>query len=191
MQPYSSTDTAKTWKKSRYILSEIPDAHLIDNLSISVHAFPMPILTSFSVDYIYIYIFWYTGINRYPDYKWLPVKAIKFLHYVPNKITEQWSFKIFQENLVLEQLTNKLNSLILSWWIITELVTAIHNDLLINWWINRFWYKYLKSIFFVFVWQYQLWNKAVNLTHLVKIELNNNTFKKSLQTRLPLRVFII
>ena len=34
---YSSTDTAITWKKSGFILSDGSDFHMIDNLSIAIH----------------------------------------------------------------------------------------------------------------------------------------------------------
>ena len=37
--PYSSIDTVTAWKKSCFILSDRLDFHMIDNLSIAVHAF--------------------------------------------------------------------------------------------------------------------------------------------------------
>ena len=40
------------WKNSRFILSEKLDFHMVDNLLITVHAFPTHILTSLSVDEI-------------------------------------------------------------------------------------------------------------------------------------------
>ena len=52
VQTYSCTDIDTTWQKSRFILSEISDFHMIDNLSIAVHAFPMCMLTLLSVDEI-------------------------------------------------------------------------------------------------------------------------------------------
>ena len=47
---YSSIDTAKALKKFCFISSERSDFHMIDNLSIIVHAFVMRTLTSLSVD---------------------------------------------------------------------------------------------------------------------------------------------
>ena len=48
--PYSSTDTDS--KKSHFILIERSYLNMIDNLPIAVHAFPMRMLTSLSVDEI-------------------------------------------------------------------------------------------------------------------------------------------
>ena len=47
---YSSIDTVTAWKKSRFILSDRSDFHIIDNLSITVYAFMRRVLTSLSVD---------------------------------------------------------------------------------------------------------------------------------------------
>ena len=44
---YSRTDTAVAWKKLRFFLSGKFDFHMIDNLSIAVHALANRILTSF------------------------------------------------------------------------------------------------------------------------------------------------
>ena len=52
VQPCNSTVTARAWKNSRFISSERLDFHMVDNLSIAVHAFPMRMLTSLSVDEI-------------------------------------------------------------------------------------------------------------------------------------------
>ena len=50
MHPYSSIDTTAAWKKLRFILSVRSDFHMIDNLSIAVHAFVSRVSMSFSVD---------------------------------------------------------------------------------------------------------------------------------------------
>ena len=50
VHPYSSTDTTAAWKKSHSISSDRLDFHIIDSLSIAVHAFTRHILTSLSVD---------------------------------------------------------------------------------------------------------------------------------------------
>ena len=50
MYPYSRIDMTAAWKKLRFILSDRFDFHMIDNLSIEVHAFPSRILMSLSVD---------------------------------------------------------------------------------------------------------------------------------------------
>ena len=50
----SSTDTATPNKKSRFIWPKRSDFRMIDSLSITVHAFPMHILTSLSVDEMWL-----------------------------------------------------------------------------------------------------------------------------------------
>ena len=50
VHPYSYIDTAATWKKSRFILSNRSDFHIINGLSIAIHAFGRRISTSLSVD---------------------------------------------------------------------------------------------------------------------------------------------
>ena len=47
---YSSIDTTAAWKILRFILSVRSDFHMIDSLSIAVHAFLSRVLMSFSVD---------------------------------------------------------------------------------------------------------------------------------------------
>ena len=50
VHPYISMDTTAAWKKLRFILSVMSDFHMIDSLSIAVHAFVSRVLMSFSVD---------------------------------------------------------------------------------------------------------------------------------------------
>ena len=50
VHPYSSIDTTAAWKKLRFILSVRSDFHMIDSLSIAVHAFVSRVSMSFSVD---------------------------------------------------------------------------------------------------------------------------------------------
>ena len=50
VHPYSSIDTTASWKKLRFILSVRSDFHMIDSLSIAVHAFVSRVSMSFSVD---------------------------------------------------------------------------------------------------------------------------------------------
>ena len=50
VRPYSSIDSTAAWKKTRFILSYRSIFHMIDSLSIAVHAFARGILTPFSVD---------------------------------------------------------------------------------------------------------------------------------------------
>ena len=68
VQPYNSTDTATSWKNSSFILSERLDFHMLDNLSIAAHDFPMRILTSLSVDEILLsrYRNWFTNFRDLP-----------------------------------------------------------------------------------------------------------------------------
>ena len=48
--PYSNIDKTAAWKEPRFILSDKSDFHMINSLSIAVHAFTRRILTSLSVD---------------------------------------------------------------------------------------------------------------------------------------------
>ena len=50
VHPYSSIDATPAWKKLRFILSIRSDLHIIDSLSIAVHAFVTLVSMSFSVD---------------------------------------------------------------------------------------------------------------------------------------------
>ena len=50
VHPYSSIDTTAAWKKLRFILSVRFDFHMIESLSIAVHAFVSRVSMSFSVD---------------------------------------------------------------------------------------------------------------------------------------------
>ena len=50
VHPYSSIDTTAAWKKLRFILSVRSDFHMIESLSIAVHAFVSCVSMSFSVD---------------------------------------------------------------------------------------------------------------------------------------------
>ena len=50
VHPYSSIDMTTAWKKLRFILSVRSDFHMIDSLSIAVHAFVSRVSMSFSVD---------------------------------------------------------------------------------------------------------------------------------------------
>ena len=52
VHPYSRINITAAWKKSRFILSYRSDFSMIDNLSITVHAFAWCILMSLSVDEI-------------------------------------------------------------------------------------------------------------------------------------------
>ena len=50
VHPYSSIDTTAAWKKLRFILLVRSDFHMINSLSIAVHAFVSHVSVSFSVD---------------------------------------------------------------------------------------------------------------------------------------------
>ena len=50
MQPYCSTDTAIAWNDFCFVLSELSDIHMFDNLSIVVHALLLRMLILISVD---------------------------------------------------------------------------------------------------------------------------------------------
>ena len=52
VHPYCIMLIATTWKKSCFILLDISDFHIIDNLLIAVHTFVRHISTSFSIDEI-------------------------------------------------------------------------------------------------------------------------------------------
>ena len=51
LQPYCSTDMATTWKKS-ILFYQRSNFHVIDNVSVAVHVFPIRVLISLSVDEI-------------------------------------------------------------------------------------------------------------------------------------------
>ena len=67
VQLCSNNDTATIWKKSRSILSERLDFHMIDNLSIAINAFTMRILTSLSGDEILLP----RCVNWSTNFRWL------------------------------------------------------------------------------------------------------------------------
>ena len=50
VHPFNSIDTNAAWMKFRFNLSGRSDFHMIDSLSIGVHAFTRGILTSLSLD---------------------------------------------------------------------------------------------------------------------------------------------
>ena len=50
VHPWGSIDITTAWKKSRFILSNRSDFHMIDGILIAVHFFVRYILTSLSVD---------------------------------------------------------------------------------------------------------------------------------------------
>ena len=50
VHPYSTIDTTYAWKKLRFILSVRSDFHMIESLSIAVHAFVSRVSMSFLVD---------------------------------------------------------------------------------------------------------------------------------------------
>ena len=50
VHPYSSMETTVAWKKLRFISSVRSDFHMIDSLSIAVHAFATRVSMSVSVD---------------------------------------------------------------------------------------------------------------------------------------------
>ena len=68
MQRFRSTDTATTSKNYRFILSERLDFHMVDNLPVPSHAFPMRMLTSLSVDKILLLRY----INYSNNFRGLP-----------------------------------------------------------------------------------------------------------------------
>ena len=71
VRPYSSIDSATTWKKSRFTLPTRSDFHTTENLSIAVHAFARRMLTSLSVDEMLLSRY----VNRSTDFKGLPLKV--------------------------------------------------------------------------------------------------------------------
>ena len=57
---YSNTDTIDAWKKSSFLLPNRSDFNIIDNLSVAVKTLARRILTSFSVDEMFLwrYVNW-------------------------------------------------------------------------------------------------------------------------------------
>ena len=68
---YSSIDTAMAQKKSCFILLERSNFHIIDNLSVAVHAFARYMLTSLLVDEIFLLGY----MNFYTNFRGLPLKV--------------------------------------------------------------------------------------------------------------------
>ena len=68
VHPYISIDTAIASKNYHFILSERSYFHMINNLSITAHTFPMCMLTSLSVDEILLprYMNWSTYFRSLP-----------------------------------------------------------------------------------------------------------------------------
>ena len=68
MQPYNSTDASTAWINSLFVLSEKSDFHMVDNLLIAVHASPMRMLISLSVDKLLLmrYMIWTTNFKALP-----------------------------------------------------------------------------------------------------------------------------
>ena len=68
VQPYSSTDSTTAWKNCRFNLSVRSDFHMIDDLFVADHAFPIHVLTSLSVDEILLprYVNCSTGFRGLP-----------------------------------------------------------------------------------------------------------------------------
>ena len=81
VQSYNSSDTVIPWNNKRFVLSERSDCHMVDNLSMAVHAIPMGMLTSLSVDEILLpsYVKWSTNFRGYLEWKW-------YHHYQSSKI---------------------------------------------------------------------------------------------------------
>ena len=71
VHPYSSI----AWKKSRFILSYRSDFHMIDSLSIAVHAFARNILISLSVDETLLPRY----VNLSTNFRELPFRVETFL----------------------------------------------------------------------------------------------------------------
>ena len=65
VQPYNITNIAIAWKESHFILSKRSYIHMVFNLNIAVHVFPMGMLTSVSVDEILLprYVKWSTNFR--------------------------------------------------------------------------------------------------------------------------------
>ena len=66
VQLFNSTDMAIAWKNSHLILSETSDFHIVDNMSVAIHALSMCMLTLFSVDKILLPSYFnYISYNEY------------------------------------------------------------------------------------------------------------------------------
>ena len=72
---------ATGWKKSCFILPERSDFKMIDILSIAVHPYPMCMLTSLSVDEIFLlkYVNWSTNFRGLPLKMEIAVYGLKHL----------------------------------------------------------------------------------------------------------------
>ena len=77
--PYHSTDTARTQKNFRFILSDKSNFHKVDNLSVAVHTLPMCILIRLSVDEILLprYVNWSTNFRGLPFHEEMTSSRLK------------------------------------------------------------------------------------------------------------------
>ena len=73
VHPYSSMDTATALRKTRFMLSDRLDFHIIESLSIAFHAFTKRMLTSLSVDERLLprYMNWSTNFNGHLEWRCL------------------------------------------------------------------------------------------------------------------------
>ena len=72
---------ATAWEDSTFILLELTDLYMIDNLSVAVHGFPMCILTLLSVDKILLprYVNWSINFRGLPSDVGLASFCLKIL----------------------------------------------------------------------------------------------------------------
>ena len=84
VHPYSCMDTATAWKKSFFILLYRLDFHMIDSLSVAVHAFAKHMLMSFSVDVMLLprYMNWSTNFRDLPLRVVMPPFCLKHMYSV-------------------------------------------------------------------------------------------------------------
>ena len=81
---YSSTNTAKNWKKFHFILLERSDFHMIDSFSILVNAFARCMFTRLSVDEILLprYVNWSTHFRALPLTGVTALSTLKYINSV-------------------------------------------------------------------------------------------------------------
>ena len=117
VQLCNSTDTFTAWKNSCFILSVI-DFYMVDNLSITVHFFPICMLTSFSVDEILLTR--YTYFRSLPFNEEIALSCLKHITSVLHNIIQRqflslpvpdYAAEIWVEQEYLQEVLDHLHSL--------------------------------------------------------------------------------
>ena len=89
VHPYSRIDTTTAWKKFRFILSDRSDFHMINSLSIAVHAFARHALMALSVDETLLlrYMNLFTNFRELPSKMEMSPTWLKYMYSISLALT--------------------------------------------------------------------------------------------------------